>query len=249
MLDINPWYEQDTFWETVEPIMFPQRRWSDAPAEVDKIIALLCLQPWMAVLDLCCGVGRHALEFARRGYQVIGVDRTQAYLDRARRQAGTEGLEIDFVQEDMRSFCEPEAFDVIINLFTSFGYFEDPAQDRQVVMNIHRSLKTNGVLLMDLMGKEVLARIFQERSWHEQEGVLILEERRVSQAWSWIENRWIIIKNGNRTDFVVSNRLYSAAEITLLLVECGFTSIEVYGDYTGSAYDQTAKRLVVVAHK
>lgn len=249
MLDINPWYEQDTFWEIVEPIMFPKRRWSDAPAEVDKVIALLGLQPGMAVLDLCCGVGRHALEFAHRGYRVVGVDRTQAYLDRARRQAATEGLEIDFVQEDMRTFCEPEAFDVIINLFTSFGYFEDPAQDRQVVMNIHRSLNKNGVLLMDLMGKEVLARIFQERSWHEQEGVLILEERRLSQAWSWIENRWIIIKDGKRTEFVVSNRLYSAAEITSLLAECGFTSTQVYGDFNSSFYDQTAKRLVVIAHR
>ncbi len=208
MLDVNPWYERDAFWEIIEPIMFPQRRWSDAPAEVDKVITLLGLQPGMTVLDLCCGVGRHALEFARRGYRVVGVDRTQAYLDRARRQAATEELEIDFIQEDMRTFCKPEAFDVIINIFTSFGYFEDPTQDRQVVMNIHRSLNTNGTFLMDLMGKEVLARIFEERRWHEQEGVLILEERRLSQGWSWIENRWIIIKNGKRTEFVVSNRLY-----------------------------------------
>jgi SAM-dependent methyltransferase len=249
MPDINPWYEEDSFWEIVEPLMFAQQRWSDAPAEVDKVIVLLGLQPGMSVLDLCCGVGRHALEFARRGYQVIGVDRTQAYLDKARRQATSEGLEIDFVLADMRTFCMPGAFDAIINLYTSFGFFEDPLQDRQVVMNIHRSLKTNGLLLMDLMGKEVLARIFQERSWHEKEGILILKERQLSQAWSWIENRWIMIKDGYRNEFRISHRLYSAAELTSLLTGCGFTSTEVYGNFSGGDYDQQAERLVVLAHR
>ena len=249
MPDINPWYEEDIFWENVVPIVYAQRPWSDAPAEVDKVIALLGLQPEMSVLDLCCGVGRHALEFARRGYQVIGVDRTQAYLDRARQQATSERLEINFVLSDMRTFCTPGAFDAIINLNTSFGYFEDPEQDRQVVMNIHRSLKTNGSLLMDLMGKEILARIFQERSWHEKEGILILKERRLSQAWSWIENRCIMIKDGNRNEFRISHRLYSAAELTSLLTGCGFSSTEVYGDFSGGDYNQMAKRLVVLAHR
>ena len=249
MKDINPWYEEDSFWEIVEPYLFGQQPLSNAPAEVDKVIALLGLQPGMSVLDLCCGVGRHTLEFARRGYQVIGVDRTQAYLDRARRQATSEGLEIDFVLADMRSFCMPREFDTIINLNTSFGFFEDPEQDRQVVMNIHRSLKTNGSLLMDLMSKEVLARIFQERDWHEAEGILILQERRLSHAWSWIENRWIMIKDGKRNDFRVSHRLYSAAELTSLLTGCGFTSTEVYGNFSGGDYDQQAERLVVLAHR
>ena len=249
MKDINPWYEEDSFWEIVEPYLFGQQPLSNAPAEVDKVIALLGLQPGMSVLDLCCGVGRHTLEFARRGYQVIGVDRTQAYLNRARRQATSEGLEIDFVLADMRSFCMPREFDTIINLNTSFGFFEDPEQDRQVVMNIHRSLKTNGSLLMDLMSKEVLARIFQERDWHEAEGILILQERRLSHAWSWIENRWIMIKDGKRNDFRVSHRLYSAAELTSLLTGCGFTSTEVYGNFSGGDYDQQAERLVVLAHR
>ena len=143
----------------------------------------------------------------------------------------------------------PREFDTIINLNTSFGFFEDPEQDRQVVMNIHRSLKTNGSLLMDLMSKEVLARIFQERDWHEAEGILILQERRLSHAWSWIENRWIMIKDGKRNDFRVSHRLYSAAELTSLLTGCGFTSTEVYGNFSGGDYDQQAERLVVLAHR
>ena len=249
MQNSKPWHEQDAFWETVEPILFTQRRWSDASAEVEKIISLLGLQPGMSVLDLCCGVGRYALELARRGFCVTGVDRTQAYLDKASKQAIIEGLKVEFVQEDMRAFCRSDAFDAVMNLFTSFGYFENQEEDRQVAMNIYRSLKVGGVFLIEMMGKEVLARIFQERTWHEQDGVLILEERKVSRNWSWIENRWIMFKDNSRTELRLSHRIYSAIELTSLLTECGFVHADVYGDLAGSVYDQAAKRLVVVAHK
>jgi SAM-dependent methyltransferase len=249
MQEVKPWHEQDVFWETVEPVLFAQRRWSDAPAEVEKIISLLGLQPGMTVLDLCCGVGRHSLEFARRGFRVTGVDRTQVYLDKAFKQAETEGLKVDFVREDMRTFCRPEAFDAVVNLFTSFGYFENPEQDRQAATNMYRTLKAGGVLLMEMMGKEVLARIFQERNWHEEDGLLILEERKLSRAWGWIENRWIVFKDNSRVELRLSHRVYSAVELTSLLTGCGFTNTQVYGDLVGSAYDHTAERLVVVAHK
>jgi len=92
MQQAKPWYEQDTFWETVAPTLFTQRRWEDAPAEVEQVVSLLGIESGAHVLDLCCGVGRHSLELARRGFQVTGVDRTRPYLDRASRQAETEVL-------------------------------------------------------------------------------------------------------------------------------------------------------------
>jgi SAM-dependent methyltransferase len=189
------------------------------------------------------------LELARRGFQVTGVDRTRPYLDSASRQAETEGLEIEFVQSDMRDFCRPDAFDAVVNLFTSFGYFEDPEDDRQVALNVYRSLKPGGVFLIDMMGKEVLARIFSERDWYEEDGVLILQERKITKNWSWMENRWIIFVDNNRAELNLSHRIYSAVELTSLLTECGFAPIDAYGNLDGSAYDHLARRLVVVAHK
>jgi SAM-dependent methyltransferase len=233
----------------VAPTMFTQRRWEDAPAEVEQVVALLGIKPGAHVLDLCCGVGRHSLELARRGFQVTGVDRTRLYLDRASKQAEAEGLKVEFVQSDMRDFCRPDAFDAVVNLFTSFGYFEDPEDDRQVALNMCRSLKVGGVFLIEMLGKEVLARIFRERDWHEENGVLILEERKVSKNWSWIENRWIIFADSNRTELNLSHRIYSATELASLLTECGFTHVDAYGDLEGRAYDHLARRLVVVARK
>lgn len=249
MKETKPWHERDDFWETVSPILFSQRRRSNAPIEVEQIISLLKLHPGVHILDLCCGVGRHSLELARRGFQVTGVDRTQTYIAQAFKQAKSEGLNIEFICDDMRNFCRPSAFDVVINLFTSFGYFENIEDDRKVVTNVWRSLKTGGVFLIDMMGKEILARDFRERDWHEEDGFLILEERKLGRYWDRIETRWIIFIENKRIEHRLSLRLYSAVELSSLLKECGFTSVNIYGDLIGSPYDHRAKRLVAVARK
>jgi SAM-dependent methyltransferase len=201
------------------------------------------------VLDLCCGVGRHSLEFARSGFQVTGVDRTATYLHEARRRAAEADLRVEFVQEDMRTFVRPESFDAVINYFTSFGYFESEEDDRRVLANVYRSLRARGVLLMEMMGKEILARIFSERGWREEDGMLILEDRKLTPDWSTIHNRWIILEDGDRREVTLTTRLYSAAELSRLLKEAGFAVVDVYGDLSGVPYDMEAKRLVVVAHK
>ncbi len=246
---MNAWHEQDAFWEKWAPIMFHERRWEKTAEEVANIISLLNIGEATSVLDLCCGPGRHSLELARQGFSVTAVDRTKMYLERARKQAETEGLKIEFIQDDMRQFCRPSAFDVAINLFTSFGYFEDTNDDKQVAANVYHSLKEKGVFLIDIMGKEVLARIFRERDWYELDNTMVLEERKVCANWSWIENRWLMIKDGKMDEWKVSHRLYSATELAALLSDCGFKAIDVYGDLTGTPYDHTAKRLVLVAHK
>ncbi len=245
----KPWHEQDSFWELVESVLFHSRRISAAPAEVEKIITLSGVEPGESVLDLCCGVGRHSFEFTRRGFRVTAVDRTRRYIDRAIQVAQTEGLKVEFVLEDMRKFVRPESFDLALSLFTSFGYFEDPEDDRRVASNIYCSLKAGGVLVMDLMGKEALARIFTERGWSEDAGTIVLEERKLSDAWNWIENRWIVLRDGERREVRLGHRLYAASELTALLKSCGFEAADAYGDLEGAPYDQTARRLVVVARK
>jgi len=243
------WHEQDNFWAKWAPILFPKQRWEKTQEEVTNIVSLLKIDPGASILDLCCGPGRHSLELARHGFSVTGVDRTKSYLEKARKQAETEGLKVEFIQEDMRNFCKPNTFDVAINLFTSFGYFEDIKDDKKVITNVHHSLKNKGVFLIDIMGKEVLARVFCERNWHEVDNNIVLEERKICKNWSWIDNRWILVKDGEKEEYKISHRIYSAVELTALLNECGFNPIDVYGDLTGEPYDHTAKRLILVAHK
>ena len=190
------WYEDDMFWETFGPELFTEEKIEAARQEVDEVAALLGLTTDEKILDLCCGIGRHSLELARRGFEVTGFDRTESYLERASQQAQSEGLDVDFVQGDMRKFCALDEFDAVINMYTAFGYFEDPADDRRVLLNVHASLKSGGKLLIDLMGKEVLTRILKPRDWHETNGGLLLYERDLNADWSWINVRWILVKDG-----------------------------------------------------
>ena len=240
------WHEQTSFWETFAPLIFSSKVVLAASQEAEQLVNLLNLQQDSIICDMCCGVGRHSLELARRGFKVTGVDRTASYLQEAKRKADAECLDIEFVNEDIRDFCRPDSFDVVLNLYTSFGYFEKHADEKTSLMNIYKSLKRGGRFVIELMGKEVLARIFQERRWWEEGGVIVLEEATLSKDWSLVNSRWIIIRDGKRDEFRFSLRLYSAAQLSGLLKSCGFEQVEIYGDLGGSPYDQKANRLVVV---
>jgi SAM-dependent methyltransferase len=244
----TPWHDDDRFWETFGPVMFTAQRWQDSPAEIDQVLALAGPSPGARVLDMCCGPGRHALELARRGFAVTGVDRTAPYLAEARRRAAAELLSIELVEADMRRFVREERFDLALSLFTSFSYFADPEEDRRVLHNFRRSLRLGGALLLELMGKEVLARIFEERDWQRlDDGALMLEQRRVSDDWCWITNRWTLVRDGEVREFEISHRLYSAAELRALLQAVGFGELQCYGALDGRPYDHQAQRLVIVA--
>src|SRR5512137_1003214 len=101
------WFEQERFWKILLPYMFVPQRLARTPADVDGIVARLRLKPGARVLDMCCGPGRHAIELARRGFRVTGVDRTALYLQMARRDALKARVEVEFIKRDARRFVRP----------------------------------------------------------------------------------------------------------------------------------------------
>ena len=244
------WYEMDEKWELWEQILFDEQRIEATPAQVESIITLLEIKENEIILDLCCGVGRHSLEFARRGFNVVGVDRTKAYLDKARSQMQKEGLSVEFVLEDMRRFKRPESFNIVISMFTSFGYFKDQRDQERVLENIYTSLKPGGRVLIDVKGKESLARIFRKRDWYRHELGLVLEEREIEKDWSWIENTWILIRDNEQPiQWNLSHWIYSAVELKTLLSQAGFKELQAFGSLSQEPYDDTSKRLIVVGKK
>lgn len=247
--DQSPWYSQDAFWQFFEHMLFNPERMAQTPVEVDKIERLLGLAGKADILDLCCGTGRHSLELARRGHRVTGVDRTASYIERARREAALHNLHVAFDVADMQSYRALEQFDVALNLFGSFGYLETQDGDRTVVQNIFDLLRPGGQLLIETMGKEILARDFPARDWQEEGDLLLLSEKWVSHNWGQVETRWIAIRGAERIEYRTSIRSYSGVELASLLAECGFTDVRVFGSLDGAAYDQFARRLVVTGRK
>lgn len=249
MSNPNSWHNQDKFWELFEPILFNEHRQSNAKVELENVVRLLKVQKKDRILDLCCGTGRHSLELSRQGFDVVGVDRTASFIKKAKRIAEESDLEVEFVEADMKEYCQASSFDIAINLFGSFGYFEDPDDDRQVVRNMYESLRSGGRFLIETMGREIAAREFQERTWLEHGDTLVLADRTPIQNWSQIQTRWIVIKENQRIEHTVTVRSYSAEELSSLLSEFGFVTVQAYGDLEGREYDHEAKRLVVFGTK
>jgi SAM-dependent methyltransferase len=252
MADSISWFDRDEIWKDLYPVLFHKERWERTPEAVDLLLALAPIPAEGKVLDLCCGPGRHSLELARRGFRVTGVDRTCEYIEEARSRAEAEGLEVEFVREDMRRFRRPSSFDAAINLFTSFGYFDDPEDDYRVLANLHESLVPGGPLAMDLMSKEICARGFRERDWSwidKEKGTRMLEERSLSGGWEMMENIWTLLGPGGEREIRFHHRLYSGTELAALLRRAGFEGVRLFGSLSGAPYDQKAQRLVAVARK
>ncbi|MDX2177928.1 MAG: class I SAM-dependent methyltransferase [Candidatus Sumerlaeia bacterium] len=243
----KPWHADDSFWLAVYPITFGPRAFARAEGEVDAALRLLDLPPGASILDIPCGPGRHSVPLARRGFRVTGVDRTRPLLDKARQHAAEAGVEVELLEGDLRTFRRPGAFDAVLNMFTSFGYFEDPAEDLEAARGFHRSLRPGGRLLMELVGKEVLARTFRARDWVREGGAVLIEERVVRDGWDWMTARWTVLNGSERHELTLEHRIYSATELLALLRAAGFGEVRAFGSLEGAPYDHDAKRLVVLA--
>jgi SAM-dependent methyltransferase len=287
----DEWFNDRRFWEQYAPIMFDDAHWAEVPEVADGITRLAKLNLYRVgtdaapegapasqaapegaprCLDLCCGFGRIGLELARRGFSLTGVDITESYLDCGREEAAAEGLPAEFICEDVRSFKRPGAFDTAINMYNSFGYFEDPADDRLLVQNAFESLKPGGVFFIETLGKEIVAREFIEGEWFRRAGFLVLTEYEVLDSWGAMKNTWRLIpgqggeaaadspdRGGDpppaaapgiiEKTFV--HRLYAASELRSLLLDAGFARVEVYGGWDERPYDGRAVKLILAGRK
>jgi SAM-dependent methyltransferase len=240
------WFEDEEFWTAYAPIMFDEARWAEVPAVVDAIEALVRPPPGAAVLDACCGPGRHSLELASRGYEVTGVDITDAYLEAARESA--VGLcNARFLHADIRELDIPSTFDLAINLYTSFGYFPDPAEDLAALRRLREALKDGGALVLETTGKETAVRDFTPGESFERGGWMVRTEFSVVGAWEGLRNRWILSRADRTIDRSFVLRLYSGTELASTLRRAGFAEVEILGGLDGSPYDEDAKSLVALA--
>jgi 2-polyprenyl-3-methyl-5-hydroxy-6-metoxy-1,4-benzoquinol methylase len=201
------------------------------------------------VLDLCCGFGRISAELARRGFSVTGVDITESYLQTAKEEAEHEKLDIEYVKADAREFIRPDFFDLAVNLYISFGYFEKYEDDLLMARNVYESLKKGGSFIIETLGKEIAVRDFVEREWFERAGFMVITEYEALDSWTFLKNRWILVKDGQKTERIFVQRLYSASELRSLMLEAGFSKVEIFGDWDESLYDRRAAKLIVVGRK
>ena len=222
--------------------------------ETQFAIRALGIIPHDAILDLCCGQGRHSIALAKTGLEVTGVDLSSEMLDLARSNATASGVSLSFRQADMRFLPQEftSRFDAIINMFSSFGYLESESDDQLVLNEAARVLKPDGKLLMDLLNREWVIINNEPYEWRiHDDGTIILEHRELDLEASINHLTYTeVAPDGTRT--AVSElhmRLYTLTEMIEMLKSAGLRLERVYGGFRGEGYGVNTRRMIIVASK
>jgi SAM-dependent methyltransferase len=239
-----PWYEDDELWSGFSEVVFSSaraRRAADAVADSP----LFRFPAGARVFDQCCGPGVWTVPFARHGYAVTGMDLSAVMLTRAEKACAQAGVEAELVRADMREFVRPGAFDAVVNLYTSFGYFEDPAENQRVLRNAYESLRPGGVLVVDLLGKEIYAKWAGETKTVPVENGTVFMSDTVYPDWTRYRTDWTLVRGDTARHTSLVMCAYSAVELRGMFEAAGFGEVACFGGFDGGPYDNGAERLIV----
>ncbi|HNT33434.1 MAG TPA: class I SAM-dependent methyltransferase [bacterium] len=217
--------------------------------EVEFIRTVLNLPPGARVLDLCCGPGRHTLALAQLGYRMSGLDLSEHYIKLARNHAKRENLDVDFQIGDMRRIPFRSKFDAVINIFTSFGYFDSDEENASVIQGVVGKLKPGGKFLLDVINRDYIVRNMTQSHWLDRGDILVLQDHSFDPVTSRTEDRWVFLEKKSRKEFDVSIRLYALHEIIALFQRAGLTYQKAWGNFAGEPFDYTSQRIIALGVK
>lgn len=238
---MSEWYEE-SFGEDYL-IVYKHRDFGGARKEVDLIIAWLDLPSGAKVLDLCCGMGRHSLALAEAGYEVTGVDLSEPLLREARSQNGAQ--QVTWLRSDMRELPLAGGFDAVVNLFTSFGYFDEDEEQIRVLREIHRMLKPGGKFIIDFLNPAHVIRHLVPHSTREDGENLIDESRRIENGYVKKDIILTSKSDGTPRQYHERVKLYSLERFREMIQQVGLQLEAVHGSYDEDAYNaESSTRMI-----
>lgn len=203
------------------------------------------------VLDIACGSGRHSLELARRGFDVTGFDLSGFLINEAKinlKNSKEKSLRVKFMIKDMRNFNFNNSFDIAVNFFTSFGYFEDDSSNMKVLKNTSDSLKKGGYFVFDFLNRKQLEKNLVPESMEKYGKVTVRQKRVIKNGFV---RKDIYIKEGKKErHFEEVLKLYSYTEFRKMFALNKLRIVRTFGDYFGNSYSESkSKRLIIIAQK
>ena len=226
----------------------------DAAVAVRWIMGRTGVKPGARVLDAPCGFGRHAVEFARKGCAVTGVDFNETELGRAREAAGQAGVPLTLVCQDMRDMEFAAEFDLAVNLFSSIGYFSED-EDRLLLDRFWHALVPGGVFVLDTRNRDQCVRSLPPEDRIRLEDWTLRIENRFDPASSrWMARWWRTAADADESQpgALVGEseiRLYAAHELRAMLRPERWSRVDLYGGLDGTPFSLDTRRLVLIAHK
>ncbi len=208
-----------------------------AEREVAFLVKMLKLRANAKILDVPCGTGRHTALLARRGFAVTGVDISETCLQKA--MGHCRDYPVELRQGDMADLAAFRGkFDVVLNLFTSFGYFSTDAKNMRVMHELINALKPGGQLVLHLVNRDWFLRNADPVKWRDENGTFLMEGYRFDKKTNYNEVQTVFIDE--RTDsarrYNYRLRLYDKKEVVALMQSCGLEHIRVFGDCAGGRF-------------
>lgn len=244
-----PWFENNEMWEVFYDCMFDRESFDSANDQCQQLLDLAGTTV-ESILDLACGPGRHVLGFSRLGKNITGVDLSGYLLNQAANHIEQEQLNANLVHCDLLDFKPNKKYDLITNLFTSFGYYQKPSDNQQVLNNAYQWLNEGGTLIIDTFGKEQAAHAIEPVHCTEYDnGDLRFERPLLIKNMRVYSNEWVLVRGNQAHRWEYEHFVYSATELTDMLKTAGFKHIEIYGSLDKDDYDLNAERLVAVSRK
>jgi SAM-dependent methyltransferase len=223
--------------------IYQHRDESEAERAIELIAAHLPGGEIRGVLDLACGAGRHSKPLCERWW-TVGLDLSAALLRVARRDTP----DAPYVRADMRELpFADESFDLVVNLFTSFGYFEDDREHARVLARVRDAMKQDGTFVIDFLNASQVRRNLVPYDERVENGVTIEQSRTITPDDRFVEKTIRLREKGR--EYVERVRLLSAGDLERLLEAAGFDVVHCFGDYSGARWSENSPRTILFASR
>lgn len=245
---MSEWYK-DWFESSEYLSLYRHRDDAEAKKILDLLRSRLILNPATSILDVACGAGRHSVVFAENGFKVTGFDISRNLLKVARGKACSAGKSVLLYCADIRNFATKRKYEVILNLFTSFGYFDNDEENFALFENVYNHLTKPGYFVFDYFNVHFLKKNLIPES------VNIIEGKRIVQRRYFTENQRVnkdifITDSIGKKHYQETVRLYEKDEIVERLKNTGFNIHTLLGSYEGTAFEkESSQRLIIIAGK
>jgi SAM-dependent methyltransferase len=219
--------------------IYQHRDENEAERMIELIAAKVADKPVERVLDLACGAGRHSKLLCERWW-TVGLDLSSALLRVARR----DSPEAPYVRADMRELPFADGtFDLVVNLFTSFGYFEDDTEHVRVLRCVNQAMRERGMLVIDFFNAAQVREDLVPYDERVENGIAIEQRRSISADQRFVEKRITLREKGR--EYVERVRLFSAADLSQMMEAAGFKVVALVGDYSGGAWTEESPRAIL----
>lgn len=240
-----PWYKK--WFDENYLLLYRHRNIDDAKEQVKLINFTLCPGSNCSILDIGCGEGRYSVFFREQGFRVVGVDISETLI----RSGKKKYPHLDLVVGDMKNIpVIPGGFDIVLSLFTSFGYLEEDEENRNVLRSIHQALKPGGIFWLDFLNSHQVGKhLVPENSSRISSSLQVIEKRKIEAKRVVKDIYFMDDRHEMKKHYKESVRLFSRLELEEMMEKTGFRAAGCFGNYRGEEWTVDSERTIIYGRK